>query len=107
MSAAIRVLVADDQRVVREGLNLLLGLKRERDIAVLFISHDLTVVRYLCDRVMVMYRGSIVEAGPTEDIFGHPRHEYTQRLLAAVPPDDLRARWANNEMPIDQIEENV
>jgi len=113
LCAVPRVLVADeivsglDVSVQAQLLNLLLALKRERDIAVLFISHDLTVVRYLCDRVMVMYRGSIVEAGPTEEIFALPRHEYTQRLLAAVPPDDLRARWAGLDIAIDQIEENV
>jgi peptide/nickel transport system ATP-binding protein len=75
-------------------LNLLLRLKRERQIAVLFISHDLSVVRYLCDRVLVLYRGAVVESGRTEEVFAQPRHDYTKALLAAVPPDDLRQRWA-------------
>ena len=60
----------------------------------LFISHDLSVVRYLCDRVLVLYRGEVVERGPTEEVFARPRHEYTKALLAAVPPDDLTQGWA-------------
>jgi peptide/nickel transport system ATP-binding protein len=95
-----KLLVADeivsglDVSVQAQLLNLLLRLKRERQIAVLFISHDLSVVRYLCDRVLVLYRGAVVESGPTEAVFAQPRHDYTKALLAAVPPDDLTQRWA-------------
>ncbi len=113
LCAVPRVLVADeivsglDVSVRAQLLNLLLRLKGGRDIALLFISHDLTVVRYLCERVLVMYRGGIVEAGATRDIFERPRHEYTRRLLAAVPPDDLNSRWAGLEVPADEIEESA
>ena len=69
--------------------------------------HSLTVVRYLCERVLVMYRGGIVEAGATRDIFERPRHEYTKRLLAAVPPDDLHSRWTGLEVQPDEIEESA
>jgi len=53
----------------------------------LFISHDLSVVRYLCDRVLVMYRGELVEEGDVEQVFGAPRHEYTRGLIAAAGGD--------------------
>jgi peptide/nickel transport system ATP-binding protein len=58
------------------------------NIAYLFISHDLSTVRHLCDRVLVMYLGRIVEMGRTEDVFDNPKHVYTQALLSAVPIPD-------------------
>jgi len=71
----------------------LLRLRREHGVALLFISHDLSVVRYLCERVVVMYQGVVVEDGPTERVFAAPRHRYTQTLVAAVPPDDIDRLW--------------
>jgi len=66
-------------------LSLFLDLKKQFDLTYMFISHDLSVIRMLCDRVAVMYLGKIVELGETETIFNHPRHPYTQSLLAAIP----------------------
>lgn len=66
-------------------VELLRRLQRELGVTFLFVSHDLSTVRYLCSRVMVMYLGRIVEMGPTEDVFARPRHVYTQALLSAIP----------------------
>ena len=66
-------------------INLLLDLQRQFELSYLFVSHDLSVVKHLAHWVAVMYRGTIVEQGDAEQVFTNPRHEYTQRLLAAVP----------------------
>lgn len=74
-----------DVSIQAQIINLLIRLRRELDLSLLFISHDLSVVRHLCDRVVIVYRGKIVEEGLVADIYDNPQHEYTKRLLAAVP----------------------
>lgn len=94
-----RLVVADeivsglDVSVQAQVLNLLIELGRRHGIALVLISHDLSVVRYLCSRVVVMQRGSVLEEGETEAVFANPRHPYTRRLLASVPPADPSAVW--------------
>jgi peptide/nickel transport system ATP-binding protein len=94
-----KVLVADeivsglDVSIQAQLLNLLARLRAELGFAMLFISHDLSVVRHLCSRVLVMYRGEIVEHGPVEQVFVHPQHPHTQALLSSVPPDEPGAMW--------------
>ena len=74
-----------DVTIQAQILELLKRLNRERKMSILFISHNLNVVRKLCTSVAVMEKGRIVEQGDTEDIFYHPRAEYTQKLIAAIP----------------------
>lgn len=74
-----------DLSIRAQILNLLKDLQKEIGCAYLYISHDLTTVRFIADRVIVMYLGKFVEMGPTEDVFGNPRHPYTRALLASAP----------------------
>jgi peptide/nickel transport system ATP-binding protein len=74
-----------DVSIQAQIINLLMRLRAELGLTLIFISHDLSVVRHLCDRVAVMYRGRIVEEGPAGEVYDNPQHDYTKRLLAAVP----------------------
>ena len=74
-----------DASVQAQVLNLLNELKRELGLTMLFISHDLSVVRYMCDRIMVMKQGKIVETGQAEEVYYHPQNPYTQQLIEAIP----------------------
>ena len=73
-----------DVSVQAQVLNLLKELQTERKLTYLFISHNMSVIRYMCERVAVMYKGNLVEVGSTNDIFEHPTHAYTQKLLSSV-----------------------
>jgi peptide/nickel transport system ATP-binding protein len=81
-----------DKSVEAQVLNLLLDLKDELDLTYLFISHDLNVVQFLSDRVVVMYLGRVVEIGPVDAVYDRPTHPYTRALLAAMPAMDPDAR---------------
>jgi peptide/nickel transport system ATP-binding protein len=93
-----RVIVADeatsalDVSLRSQMLDLLMRLQDELNLAYIFISHDMGVIRYMCDRVAVMYRGRIVETGPTDQVTRHPAHDYTKALLSAIPHPDPRQR---------------
>lgn len=81
-----------DKSVEAQVLNLLNELKSEFGLSYIFISHDLNVVRYISDHVLVMYLGQVVEQGPVEQIYATPRHPYTQALLASMPSADPEKR---------------
>jgi ABC-type glutathione transport system ATPase component len=86
-----QIIVADepvsalDVSVRAQVLNLIADLVDELALTLVFVSHDLSVVRHVCDKIAVIYQGEIVEMGPTEEIYGNPQHPYTRRLIAAVP----------------------
>lgn len=74
-----------DVSIQAQILNLLIELRNRFGFSCLFISHDLAIVRHICDRVLVMYQGKVVETAPTEELFRSPQHPYTRALLAAIP----------------------
>ncbi|MBL4625828.1 MAG: ABC transporter ATP-binding protein [Flavobacteriales bacterium] len=99
MSCQPQILIADepttalDVTVQKTILELMSELQREQDMGILFITHDLGVVAELADKVVVMYKGKIVEQGSVWDIFSNPQHPYTKGLLACRPPINKRLHW--------------
>ncbi len=84
-----------DVSIQAQVVNLMLKLQRERGITFLFIAHDLSMVKYISDRIAVMHFGKIVELGSADEIYYHPLHDYTKSLLSAIPqpdPDSERTR---------------
>ena len=82
-----------DVSIRAQVLNLLSQLQRERNLTYLFIAHDLSVVRFICNRIAVIHKGKIVELADSEELFLHPLHPYTRALLSAIPqPDPIAER---------------
>ncbi len=98
MSCNPRILIADepttalDVTVQKTILDLMLQLQKEQEMGIMFITHDLGVIAELADKVMVMYKGKVVEQGPVLEIFSNPKHPYTKSLLACRPPLDKRIK---------------
>jgi peptide/nickel transport system ATP-binding protein len=93
-----------DMSIRAQVLNLLLDLQQERDIALVFISHDLSLVRLICQRVVVLRHGRIVEQGTTEEVYGSPQNSYTQALLAAIPQPDPRHKQIHVPTTVLEVE---
>ncbi|QSG05451.1 ABC transporter ATP-binding protein [Halapricum desulfuricans] len=88
-----------DVSVQAEILSLIDDLQAEFDLSLLFISHDMSTIREICDRVAVMYLGEIVEIGDAETVFSDPQHPYTEALLSSIPTTDPRTRQEGIELP--------
>ncbi|MFK4089324.1 ATP-binding cassette domain-containing protein [Kribbella sp. NPDC020789] len=103
-----RILIADepvsalDVSVRAQVLNVISDLVDELDLTLIFVSHDLSVVKHVCDRVAVMNAGQIVETGPTTDVYAAPQHPYTQRLVAAIPTLERALSGATTADLLDQ-----
>ncbi len=107
-----KILVADepvsmlDVSIRADILNLLKRLREQMGLTMLYISHDLSTIKYLCDRIAIMYLGKIMEIGPVNEVIANPVHPYTQVLLSAVPvadPDHVKERILIDDETPDQI----
>ncbi len=93
-----------DVSVQAQILNLLNRLQKQLGLTYLFVAHDLSVIRYICDRVAVMYSGRIVEVADGEEIFQEPRHPYSRTLIAAAPIPDPKANWLALSSDAENVE---
>jgi oligopeptide/dipeptide ABC transporter ATP-binding protein len=91
-----------DMSVRAKILELMLALKSDLDLTYVYITHDLATAKFFCDRVAIMYLGRVVEIGPTEEIFSHPRHPYTVSLMKAIPDPDP-ARRIPRDLPRGEV----
>lgn len=115
LSVSPRVILCDepisalDVSIQAQIINLLKDLQRELGLSYLFISHDLNVVSYICDHVCVMYNGQIMESAPADELFDHPCHPYTLKLLSAVPDNKevVTANPPENEPPAPSTREDT
>jgi len=109
LAAGPKLLICDepvsslDVSVQAQVLNLFRDLREELDLSILFIGHDLAVVRYLCDRVAVMRHGAILEIGDLEQIYEHPKHPYTASLLNAVPIPNPAGERERRQRNVDSL----
>lgn len=112
MSCNPSILIADepttalDVTVQKTILDLMLKLQQEHDMGIMFITHDLGVIAELADKVVVMYKGKIVEQGPVLEIFSNPQHPYTKGLLACRPPLDRRLKWLPTVSDFMEVDAN-
>ncbi|UQS84311.1 ATP-binding cassette domain-containing protein [Bombilactobacillus thymidiniphilus] len=90
-----------DLSVQAQILNFMKKIQRELNISYLFISHDLGVVRHMCQQIAIMHRGRLVEVGTRDDIYNHPQHIYTKRLLAAIPETNVNSRQEHRQKRLE------
>lgn len=93
-----------DVSIQAQVVNLLKKLQVERELTYLFIAHDLSMVKYISDRIAVMYHGKILELGPADEIYYHPIHPYTKSLLSAVPQPDPRSERKRQRVPYVHVD---
>lgn len=94
-------IAALDVSIQAQVINLMIKLQKEMGLTYLFISHDLSMVRHISDRIGVMYLGSLVELSNTRELYGNPMHPYTKALFSAIPKADPDADWAKNRIKLE------
>ena len=106
-----RVILADEPVSMVDAslratiLRSIRDLNRMHGITVVYITHDLTTAYQMCDNIVVMYRGAVVEAGSVDEVIKNPRHPYTQLLIDSVPQPDPKTTWGDDEVHAERIDE--